>query len=188
MELHLVRSDISILLHHDSITGTSAPMAEEDWLRMISESDLSLRKIQWDLVEKLGRLQSMNLKVELDQISNRFQLLAQPMIRGEFQVSVFNPLPISRIDTVKVKVYSDNVEVNRILPNGERLQLNKTLVQTLKGNEGLSHYDMQFSVEMEPWEIATIIIKSTYILKWCSETIATTRIILKKYLHIIMVS
>ena len=30
--LDLVRSDISILLHHDAITGTSSPTAEYDWL------------------------------------------------------------------------------------------------------------------------------------------------------------
>jgi hypothetical protein len=34
-----VRADISILLHHDAITGTSSPTAEQDWQAMIYRAD-----------------------------------------------------------------------------------------------------------------------------------------------------
>ena len=33
------KSGISILLHHDAITGTSSPTAELNWLEMISITD-----------------------------------------------------------------------------------------------------------------------------------------------------
>ena len=51
-----VRADISIMLHHDAITGTSSPSAEEDWLETISDAGQKLQQLRYEVVEKLGRL------------------------------------------------------------------------------------------------------------------------------------
>jgi hypothetical protein len=59
------------MYHHDAITGTSSPNAERHWTDMIFRSDMDLNLIQFELVEKLGRLQSMNSRIELKENSPR---------------------------------------------------------------------------------------------------------------------
>jgi hypothetical protein len=78
-ELDAVRKEISILLHHDSITGTSSPTAEQDWMQLIFRSDLNLKKLQYELTEKLGRLQSMNQRVDVGFVGFRATPVETPV-------------------------------------------------------------------------------------------------------------
>jgi len=64
-----VRSSIAILLHHDAITGTNSNSAEGDYYRIINVATSDLNKLQWDLVEKLGRMQSG--QVDVEKVKNR---------------------------------------------------------------------------------------------------------------------
>lgn len=88
-----MRTEISILLHHDSITGTSSPSAEQDWLALIFRSDANLKKLTYELTEKLGRFQSMNMKVDVGFVGFRATPVETPSQgRGGVQFSVFNSL------------------------------------------------------------------------------------------------
>lgn len=114
-ELDSVRTDISILLHHDAITGTSSPTAEFDWLNMIYKADTQLRRVQYELTEKLGRIQSMNQKVDVGFVGFRSSPVETPVSgRGAMQFSVFNPLLTRRCDLSSIKVYTNNITLTRI--------------------------------------------------------------------------
>lgn len=77
-----VRSSIAILLHHDAITGTNSQTAEMDYYRIINEATSDLNKLQWDLVEKLGRMQSSQ---DLENVkNNRPTQIDQGQVRGTF--------------------------------------------------------------------------------------------------------
>jgi hypothetical protein len=43
-DLDQVRDEISILLHHDAITGTCSSQAEMDWLELIAKNENIMRQ------------------------------------------------------------------------------------------------------------------------------------------------
>jgi len=55
-ELEKVRYEISILLHHDAISGTSSPTPEKDYYNIIFTQFKALNLISYELIDKLGRL------------------------------------------------------------------------------------------------------------------------------------
>ena len=67
--IELIRTSISILLHHDAITGTNSKSAEAEYRSIIDEAEKDMKVIQWELIEKLGRL--LSLRAEVKTTNNR---------------------------------------------------------------------------------------------------------------------
>lgn len=109
------------------------------------------------MIEKLGRLQSKNSRVEIS-ATNGHHASANGLIlnrRGNVQVGVFNPLPVSRRAYPKIKVYSNNIAVTRTVKD-KVVPLNITLVQMWQ-NEDTSktgEYEMTVEVDLGPFELA----------------------------------
>ncbi len=74
-------------------------------------------------MEKLGRLQSMNSRVELKEISPRrinYPRTYSLTGRGTFQVSVFNPLPVNHSGIFFMKAYTSGIKMYKV-PNSSHL-------------------------------------------------------------------
>ena len=77
-----VREEISILVHHDAITGTSSPSAENNWQEIINRNYQELGQLRYHIIEKLGRIQSKNVRVDMTPLGGH-----RPMTRPYFQNS-----------------------------------------------------------------------------------------------------
>lgn len=65
-ELQKVRNEISILLHHDAISGTCSNTPEQDYLSIAANQNKQMDFIAYDLVEKLGRTQIYDRVIDMN--------------------------------------------------------------------------------------------------------------------------
>jgi hypothetical protein len=121
-----------------------------------------MRKVNYELVEKLGRLQSMNQKVDVGYVPFRATPIETPPTgRGTYMFSLFNPLAVARSDITTIRVYTNNITLVRVdkdmLPHGKQPKF--TLVKVQDGNaEEPSTYDMHVTVPLLPHELATFLL------------------------------
>ena len=85
-----------------------------------------------------------------------------PEKRGAFQIGLFNPLPVVRKGLATLRVYSRNVTITRISkklkeedPTTTPRSISYTLVKpAIPDPYYPDQYDLHFSQELNPWEIA----------------------------------
>ena len=123
-----IRTSISILLHHDAITGTNSKTAEAEYRGIIDEAEKDMRVIQWELIEKLGRL--LSLRAEVKTTNNRPVPISSEEQRGKFQFSVFNPLPVAKRDFVRFPVTSNNVKLSVLAGSSKKKEVEFVLIPT----------------------------------------------------------
>lgn len=143
-----IRTQIAILLHHDAITGTNSKTAEGDYNRIINEATADLNTIQWDLIEKLGRMQSG--QVDMENVNNRPTPIDYNKVRGIFQFSVFNPLPVARKDIVTIRVLSNDIQLRNINADLDFAKIKYSLIPTepKSTTNDVRYFDLIFPVEL----------------------------------------
>ncbi|CDW74179.1 alpha-mannosidase [Stylonychia lemnae] len=151
-DLQRVRNDISILLHHDAIAGTCSQAPEQDYFNKISQARQALNQISYDLTERLSRAQIYDRMIDFTRQKQASQ--NNDRSRGEFQVTIFNPLPRNQTNIATVMLLSNSIKVLDLITA-------KEIPFDLHEIEAERQYKAEILLQMKPFELRSLIIRES---------------------------